>query len=104
MVQKSDSFTSGQTKPVSNTKDIPPNTHADPHVDVIVPTLISDHEPVSVSASACDEKVPNFWRKLAKIPGAGIFLAAVSGIFFATGSLIVKLVREIHPVEIVVMR
>lgn len=42
--------------------------------------------------------------RLAAIPCAGIVLAALSGMFSATGFLIIKLIKEIHPIEIVVTR
>jgi len=42
--------------------------------------------------------------KLRNIPCAGIVLAMLSGIFFATAGFIVKLVPMVNPVEIVVTR
>lgn len=42
--------------------------------------------------------------KLRVIPCAGILLAMLSGVFFATAGFIVKLIPNINPIQIVVSR
>ena len=42
--------------------------------------------------------------RLRGIPCAGVVLAMLSGIFFATAGFIVKLIPEVNPVQIVVSR
>ncbi|RWS12051.1 solute carrier family 35 member G1-like protein [Dinothrombium tinctorium] len=44
------------------------------------------------------------FEKLSGIPAIGIVFALLSGFFFATGTLIVKLVVDMHPIELVVIR
>jgi hypothetical protein len=66
----------------------------------ISPIFISDQELLPARAS---DKT-SLYSRMTLLPGAGVFLAALSGMFFATGSLIVKLVPEIHPIEIVCFR
>lgn len=53
------------------------------------------------STASCADR---FMAKLRTIPCAGIFLGMLSGIFFATASFIVKMVPDVHPVEVVVTR
>ena len=42
--------------------------------------------------------------RLREIPCAGVVLAMLSGIFFATAGFIVKLIPEVNPIQIVVSR
>lgn len=50
------------------------------------------------------DKLVRLIRYLRCVPGIGIFMGALSGAFAATGGFIVKLIPEIHPVEVVVWR
>ena len=43
-------------------------------------------------------------NRLRSVPCAGILLAMMSGVFFATAGFIVKLVPKVNPIQIVVTR
>lgn len=43
-------------------------------------------------------------HRLRSVPCAGILLAMLSGVFFATAGFIVKLVPKVNPIQIVVTR
>lgn len=42
--------------------------------------------------------------RVAKIPAIGVILAATAAVLFATGSLFVKLIESVDPVEVVLFR
>lgn len=42
--------------------------------------------------------------RISKIPAIGVILAASAAILFATGSLFVKLIDSVDPVEVVLFR
>lgn len=43
-------------------------------------------------------------KRIRAIPGIGLILALLSGVFFATGSLTVKLIQSVSGIEIAVIR
>lgn len=61
--------------------------------------------PVACSDSVCQEDLSTrIISRLRVIPCAGILLAMLSGVFFATAGFIVKLIPNINPIQIVVSR
>ncbi|RWS02586.1 solute carrier family 35 member G1-like protein [Dinothrombium tinctorium] len=44
------------------------------------------------------------YSKLSKIPAAGIFFALSAGIFFAFGQVLVKILKDINPIELFAVR
>ena len=54
--------------------------------------------------SSSQERQVSFLDRLTKIPAIGVVLAATAAILFATGSLCVKLIKSIDPVEVVLFR
>lgn len=58
----------------------------------------------SAVESENDDLSTRIVRKLRVIPCAGVILAMLSGVFFATAGFIVKLIPDINPIQIVICR
>ena len=66
---------------------------------------IEKNVPMNVNESnANDDIETRFVKKLQSIPCAGFVIAVLSAVFFATASLLVKLVPSVNAVEVVVSR
>ncbi|XP_076304726.1 solute carrier family 35 member G1-like [Tachypleus tridentatus] len=70
------------------------------------------HATTSVKATVSSESsrllVSNIqrsrWQRFLRLPGLGILCGLISGIFFATGSLVIALLPEINSMELLILR
>lgn len=79
-------------------------TEAILNMPVMETTASSSSIPSLIPETPAPDSMTRIVERLRGIPCAGLVLAMMSGIFFATAGFIVKLIPDVNPIEIVISR